>query len=48
MARPAQLTMAMEKGAQQQIQEATTARELRTGLSVLIPKQCGCSNAVFG
>ncbi len=48
MARPAQLTTAMEKVAQQQIQEAKTARELRTGLSVLIPKKCGCSNAVVG
>ncbi len=48
MARPAQLTTAMEKVAQQKVQKAQTARELRTGLSVLIPKKCGCSNALVG
>jgi transposase len=46
MARPAQLTPKMEQVALQKVNEATTARELRSGLSVLIPKRCGCSNAV--
>lgn len=46
MARPAQLTTEMEHVALQQVKEAQTARELRTGLSVLIPKRCGCANAV--
>ena len=45
MARPAQLTTEMEQVALQHVKEAKTARELRTGLSVLIPKRCGCANA---
>jgi len=45
MARPAQLTTEMEQVALQQVKEAKTARELRTGLSVLIPQRCGCANA---
>ena len=46
MARPAQLTPKMEHVALQKVNDAKTARELRSGLSVLIPKRCGCSNAV--
>ena len=46
MARPAQLTHKMEHVALQTVNEAKTARELRTGLSVLIPTRCGCTNAV--
>jgi len=46
MARPAQLTDDMEQTAMQLVQQAKTARELRTGLSVLIPKRCGVANAV--
>lgn len=46
MARPAQLTDDMEQTALQLVQEAKTTRELRTGLSVLIPKRCGVANAV--
>ena len=45
MARPAQLTPKMEQVALQKVSEAKTARELRTGLSVLIPKRCDCTNA---
>ena len=41
MARPAQLTSEMEQVALQKVKEAKTARDLRTGLSVLIPKRCG-------
>ena len=48
MARPAQLTSDMEQVALQKVNEAKTARELRAGLSVLIPKRCGCTNAVVG
>jgi len=45
MPRPAQLTSEMEHVALQKVNEAKTARELRTGLSVLIPKRCGFTNA---
>jgi transposase len=45
MARPAQFTPKMEDVALQTVNEAKSARELRTGLSVLIPKRCGCTNA---
>ena len=48
MARPAQLTTEMEHIALQKVKEAKTARDLRAGLSVLIPKRCGCTNAVVG
>ena len=48
MARPAQLSSEMEQVALQKVKEAKTARDLRTGLSVLIPKRCGCANAVVG
>jgi len=40
MARPAIVTDDMVFLAQQIIKEANTARELREGLSVLIPKTC--------
>lgn len=48
MARPAKLGDDLEEVARQIVQEARTARELRTGMSVLIPKACGVSNAVAG
>jgi len=48
MARPAKLSDDLEQVARQIVQEARSARELRTGLSVLIPKACGVSNAVAG
>jgi transposase len=48
MARPAKLGDDLEQVARQIVQEARTARELRTGMSVLIPKACGVSNAVAG
>ena len=48
MARPAQLTTEMENVALQTVNQAKTTRELRTGLSVLIPKRTGCPNAVVG
>jgi len=48
MARPAQLTDDMEEVALQLVHRAKTARELRTGLSILIPKRCGVANAVTG
>ncbi|MBL0378143.1 MAG: hypothetical protein JKP90_00505 [Desulfofustis sp. PB-SRB1] len=44
----AQLTTEMENVALQTVNQAQTARELRTGLSVLIPKRTGCTNAVVG
>ena len=45
MARPANFTNDMVNGAQQIVKEADTARQLRTGLSILIPKVCRVSNA---
>jgi transposase len=48
MARPAQLTDEMEQEALQLVQQAKTARELRMGLSILIPRRCGVANAVTG
>ena len=45
MARPAKFTNDMVNMAQQIVKDANTARQLRTGLSVLIPKSCGVSNA---
>ena len=48
MGRPAQFTDEMEQQAQQFVQQAKTARELRTGLSVLIPKRCAATNATTG
>jgi transposase len=48
MARPAQLTDDMEQAAIQLTKKAETARDLRLGLSVLLPKRCGMANAVTG
>jgi len=48
MARPAQLTDDVEQAALQTVQQAKTLRDLRAGLSVLIPKRCGVSNAIAG
>jgi transposase len=45
MARPANFTEDMVNVSKQIVKEATTARELRTGLSILIPKLCRVSNA---
>jgi len=44
MARPAKITDEMVNMSQQIVKEADTARQLRTGLSILIPKVCGASN----
>jgi len=46
MARKAQFNEKVVQVAQQIVQKANTARELRTGLSVLIPKECGVANEV--
>lgn len=46
MARPAKFTDEMVEVAQQIVKQANTARQLRTGLSVVIPKICGVSNAI--
>lgn len=48
MGRPAQFSDEMEQKAQQFVQQAQTARELRTGLSVLIPKRCAATNSITG
>jgi hypothetical protein len=48
MARPAQLTTEMEQEAMYLVKRAKTARELRIGLSVLLPKQHGLTNAGTG
>lgn len=45
MARIAKVTEQTIETAQLFVKEAKTARELRTGLSILIPKICGASNA---
>jgi len=45
MARPAKITEDMVNVSKQIVKEATTARELRAGLSILIPKICSVSNA---
>jgi len=45
MARPAQFTKEMVDVSEQIVKAAATARQLRTGLSILIPKVCGASNA---
>jgi transposase len=45
MARIAKLTDQTIEAAQLYVKEAKTARDLRTGLSILIPKICGVSNA---
>jgi hypothetical protein len=38
----------MEAAAQHLVKQADTARELRTALSVLIPKRCSVTNADVG
>jgi transposase len=48
MARPAQLTEAMEQEALHMVQQAKSVRELRTGLSILLPKTCGIPNSTVG
>lgn len=44
MARPAKVSDEMIQTARQIVQEAKTAREIRTGLSVLIPRVCNVTN----
>lgn len=46
MARPAIITDKMVETAKQIVQQADTVRALRTGLSVVIPKTCGVTNAI--
>ncbi len=48
MARPAMINDEMEAAAQHLVKQADTARELRTALSVLIPKRCSVTNADVG
>ncbi len=48
MARPAKINDEMEVTAQYLVKQADTARELRTALSVLIPKRCSVTNADVG
>jgi transposase len=45
MARPAKITDEMVQAAQKITKAAKTAKDLRIGLSVLIPKYCGVTNA---
>jgi transposase len=45
MARPAKFTNDMMTAAQQIVKQADTTRDLRAGLSILIPKICKVSNA---
>lgn len=44
MARPAKVSDEMIQTARKIVQEAKTAREIRTGLSVLIPRVCNVTN----
>lgn len=46
MPRTAQFMDQVVEAAQQLVQNARTARELKTGLSVIIPKECGVSNEI--
>lgn len=48
MARPATISDEMVETAQQLVKQAETARQLRTGLSVILPKNCGVTNATTG
>ena len=48
MARPAKINDEMEVTAQYLVKQADTVRELRTALSVLIPKRCSVTNADVG
>jgi transposase len=45
MARPSIISDDMVKVARQLVKQADTARQLRTGLSVIIPEVCGVTNA---
>lgn len=45
MARPAIISDEMVEVAQRLVQQADTIRQLRTGLSIIIPKTCGVTNA---
>ena len=44
MARPATITDELAEAARQVVQQASSVRQLRTGLSVVIPKMFGVSN----
>ena len=44
MARPVRVSDEMIQAAHEIVQEAKTAREIQTGLSVLIPRFCGVTN----
>ena len=48
MARQAIISNEMTEAAQQLVKQADTVRQLRTGLSVLIPTTCGVTNAITG
>lgn len=48
MARPTTISDEMVKTAQQLVNTADTVRQLKTGLSVVIPKVCGVTNAATG
>jgi transposase len=48
MARPAIISYDMVDAAQQLVKRAGNARQLRTGLSVVIPRTCGVTNAKTG
>lgn len=48
MARPTTISDEMVKTAQQLVNEAETVRQLKTGLSVVIPNACGVTNAMTG
>lgn len=45
MSRPAKHSNDMVETAQKMVKEAKTPQEIRTGLSILIPKFCGASNS---
>lgn len=48
MARAAQVSDEMVQKTQELVRQAKTARDLRAGLSVLIPKQCEATNRTTG
>ena len=48
MARPTTINDEMVKAAQQLVNTADTVRQLKTGLSVVIPKVCGVTNTTTG
>jgi hypothetical protein len=45
MARPATINNEMVEAARKIVQQAQTVRELRTGLSIVLPSALGASNA---